>query len=216
MSGGTSLSTIWNVWWTQKCWKNRPHPASLSSMLMIKIPIEIAAILPLFTTKSFYSWSIFTMWRVFQVISDTVCNRWLMNKTKLKIAASCCMLLHVAVGILVIWAKNAANWRTHYWAIESFSFKLSTLSEALSIRLSVHSTLWLSIHPSACLSICPSIPTIMTDSTLVWNVKVLDLNPAPASILVKCWNNKCQLLTCKLATSLWQMSVCFSVCPSIC
>ena len=96
MSGGTSLSTIWNVWWTQKCWKNRPHPASLSSMWMIKIPIEIAAILPLFTTKSFYSWSIFTMWRVFQVISDTVCNRWLMNKTKLKIAVSCCKLLHVA------------------------------------------------------------------------------------------------------------------------
>ena len=32
MSGGTSLLTIWSVRWTQKCWKNRPHPASFSSM----------------------------------------------------------------------------------------------------------------------------------------------------------------------------------------
>ena len=128
------------------------------------------------------------------------------------------MLLHVAVGILVIWAKNAANWRSHYWAIESFSFKLATLScQKLypSVCLSFRHFDCLSIHQRICTSVPPSLQSWQIRS-LVCNVKVLNLNSAPASILVTCWNSKCQLLNRKLATSLWQMSVCLSVCPSIC
>ena len=107
----------------------------------------------------------------FHNINGFSCNFWYgmlqvineFNKTR-----NCCKLLHVAVGILVIWAKNAANWRSHYWAIESFSFKLATLPGAFSIRLSVHLTL--TVYPSICVSVHLSLHPYTHDRFDHWYV----------------------------------------------